>query len=296
MSKQSKEKSEDNSPSIKVELEKKCGLVMPISECDNCSEQHWAEVRDLVTEALNEVGFAASMVSNADEVGVIQSRIVDNLYTNPIVVCDVSGKNPNVMFELGMRLAFDKPTIIIKDDRTTYSFDTSPIEHIGYPRDLRFSKIVEFKETLGQKVFKTWEKSNSDPDFSCFLQHFGKQRLAKLERSGLTKEDFIIEEIQVLKGMIQRRDSDSKPITEFSNKAAPFRPVFIPGSALYRSLRRKALTKFGMRIARGEVSVEEMAEFLQHPSVVQDTYVMTDQERNDLCIFLIKEFMKEPKN
>jgi hypothetical protein len=34
-------------------------------------------------------------------------------------------KNPNVMFELGMRLAFDKPAIIIKDNRTNYSFDTA---------------------------------------------------------------------------------------------------------------------------------------------------------------------------
>jgi hypothetical protein len=35
-----------------------------------------------------------------------------------------------------MRLAFDRPTIIVKDDLTTYSFDTSPIEHLEYPRDL----------------------------------------------------------------------------------------------------------------------------------------------------------------
>jgi len=32
------------------------------------------------------------------------------------------------MFELGLRLAFDKPAIIVKDDNTSYSFDTAPIE------------------------------------------------------------------------------------------------------------------------------------------------------------------------
>jgi hypothetical protein len=35
------------------------------------------------------------------------------------------------MFELGMRLAFDKPTVIIKDDKTDYMFDTGIIEHVG---------------------------------------------------------------------------------------------------------------------------------------------------------------------
>ena len=116
-----------------------CGVVMPISEIDGCSESHWADVRGIIDQAVEQAGFVPNLVSEADDVGIIHKRIIQNLYDNPIVVCDVSGKNPNVMFELGIRLAFDKPTIIIKDDKTSYSFDTSSIEHIEYPRDLRFA-------------------------------------------------------------------------------------------------------------------------------------------------------------
>ncbi len=125
-----------------------CGVVMPISAIDGCSESHWSDVHEILAEAIYDAGFEANLVSNADDVGIIQKRIIQNLYDNPVVVCDVSGKNPNVMFELGMRLAFDKPTIIVKDDKTSYSFDTSPIEHLEYPRDLRFSRIVEFKAAI----------------------------------------------------------------------------------------------------------------------------------------------------
>ena len=104
-----------------------CGIVMPISSLDGCTEAHWSDVLEILTESIEQAGFDGNLVSNADDVGIIQKRIIQNLYDNPIVVCDVSGKNPNVMFELGMRLAFDKPTIIVKDDRTTYSFDTRAI-------------------------------------------------------------------------------------------------------------------------------------------------------------------------
>jgi len=104
-----------------------CGLVMPISAIDGCNEQHWQDVKEIISSAVENAGFQANLVSYADDVGIIQKRIIQNLYQNPVVVCDVSGKNPNVMFELGLRLAFDKPTIIIKDDITTYSFDTSPM-------------------------------------------------------------------------------------------------------------------------------------------------------------------------
>lgn len=182
----------------------KCGIVMPISPLDDCSTEHWLEVKRIITEAVETVGFTANLVSDADEVGIIQKRIIQNLYDNPVVVCDVSGKNPNVMFELGIRLAFDKPTIIIKDDRTSYSFDTSPIEHLEYPRDLRFYKIVDFKAALAEKVKATAERAAADPGYSAFLKSFGSFTVARIETKEVSKEDFIIEELRELRTLLAR--------------------------------------------------------------------------------------------
>jgi hypothetical protein len=53
------------------------------------------------------------------------------------------------MFELGMRLAFDKPTIVIKDDVTKFNFDTSPIKHLQYRRDLRYMDMVKWTPFFG---------------------------------------------------------------------------------------------------------------------------------------------------
>lgn len=193
------------------ETKKLCGIVMPISSIDGCAEAHWSDVLEIVTEAVDEAGFSANLVSNADEVGVIHKRIIQNLYDNPIVVCDVSGKNPNVMFELGMRLAFDKPTIIIKDDKTSYSFDTSAIEHIEYPRDLRFSKIVEFKERLAIKIRSTVEKHANDPEFTTFLKHFGQFTVAKIDKKEVSGQEYILEEIRALRRAVSRMDSAAPP-------------------------------------------------------------------------------------
>lgn len=67
----------------------------------------------------------------------------------------MSCKNPNVMFELGMRLAFDKPTVVVMDDKTDFSFDTAPIEHLIYPRDLSYYRILEFRKKLSDKIAGT---------------------------------------------------------------------------------------------------------------------------------------------
>ncbi len=192
------------SPEKPIEQTKpqKCGVVMPVSSIDGCSESHWADVRSILNKAIGDAGFDANLVSNADDIGIIQKRIIQNLYDNPIIVCDVSAKNPNVMFELGLRLAFDKPTIIVKDDKTTYSFDTSPIEHLEYPRDLRFNQIVDFKAELTKKIKATCEAAASDPHHSTFLKHFGKFTVAKLDSKEVSANELILNEIRELRSVI----------------------------------------------------------------------------------------------
>lgn len=183
----------------------KCGLIVPISSIDGCSEAHWLEVREIIQDAAERAGFQPQLVSAADDVGVIQKRIIQNVYDNEIVVCDVSGKNPNVMFELGLRLAFDKPTVIVKDDKTSYSFDTAPIEHIGYPRDLRFALITKFKDDLSAKIKATYDASKKS-GYTTFLKHFGQFTVAKLETATVSRDDFILQELTELRRQISRME------------------------------------------------------------------------------------------
>lgn len=176
---------------------------MPISEIDGCSKAHWEQVRAIIVEALSETDLVVELVSDADDVGVIQKRIIQNLYDNDIVVCDVSCKNPNVMFELGMRLAFDKPAVIIKDELTSYSFDTSPVEHLTYPRGLHYHAIQEFKAKLRSKVLATIEAAKK-PSYTTFLKHFGSFVVATLEEKELGREEFILETLNELKAEVSK--------------------------------------------------------------------------------------------
>jgi len=184
-----------NSKSVKPT----CGIIMPISQIDNCSSEHWSDVLGILKDICNLNDFTPNLVSDADDVGIIHNRIIENIYSSDIVICDVSCKNANVMFELGMRLAFDKPTIIIKDDSTGYSFDTSLIEHLEYPRDLRFTSILKFKENLGNKLKATHKKATDDPNYSTFLKNFGKYKIAHLEDKEVTSDAYLLNAIEDLK-------------------------------------------------------------------------------------------------
>ncbi|HCH7934823.1 MULTISPECIES: hypothetical protein [Providencia] len=201
--------------------EKRCGVIMPIANTEGYPPGHWNDVREIIYDAINKAGFEPNLVSFDIDVSTIHKRIVQNLYFNPIVVCDISSRNANVMFELGMRLAFDKPTIIIKDDNTPYSFDIAGIEHLNYPHDLRYKSIEEFKDILINKIKNTIDSYNKDPEnFSVFLKHFGDFKVPKLDQKEVSIQEIVLDEIKEIKNQIRTLEIKDKNL-DSSNSLFP---------------------------------------------------------------------------
>lgn len=235
MSKQEKPPSVENPKKIK------CGLIMPISALDGYSAEHWIEVKSIIIEALDGIDCQIDLVSSANEVAVIQSSIIKNIYDSDIVICDVSGKNPNVMFELGMRLAFNKIAVIIKDDITDYSFDTSPLEHLGYQSDLHYPSIMKFKELLRRKVLATLEAYQKN-EYKSFLDNFTNFKLSTVAQEELGPTEFILKSLEDLKqsiNAIQNRDSlHTFTIEELRNNK------HLPRSSSFNKLSKPTISSF----------------------------------------------------
>ncbi|WP_158962741.1 hypothetical protein [Myroides fluvii] len=219
------EKTDHTVPAEQQEKDKEndvmCGIIMPISDHNDYPKGHWKEVEDIIKSVLTSIGLKSRIVSDDESVGLIQERIVTNIYNDDIVVCDVSSKNPNVMFELGLRLAFDKPTIIIIDDKTGYSFDVGSIEHLSYPSSLRFSDIISFKEKLAQKVEATLKKHIEDVTYSPFLKSFGRTIVpAKIHATEIPVNEFFVEELKRMSGLLNtlvHKDRNRKIINKNTN-------------------------------------------------------------------------------
>ena len=168
-----------------------CGIIMPIATMSSeYTAQHWSDIRQILHKSIERAGFIPRIVSDSEESTVIHGSIINNIYNDAIIVCDVSNKNANVMFELGMRLAFNKPVVIVKDDKTDYSFDTGNIQHEPYRKDLRHSTVEKFIDDLSRKIVKTYEASQKD-DYQSFLSYFGKFEVAKVENKSIAESEAI---------------------------------------------------------------------------------------------------------
>jgi hypothetical protein len=66
-------------------------------------------------------------------VGRITDNIVHHLLHSDIIIADVTGRNPNVFYEVGIAHAFHRPIILIIDDAKNIPFDTHAEAHLALP-------------------------------------------------------------------------------------------------------------------------------------------------------------------
>ena len=155
---------------VKAELPH-CGVIMPISGTPDYPASHWADMLQLIKESAKDAKFTCEIVSATGRDDIIHASIVNNIYQNEIVVCDVSSRNPNVMLELGLRLASKLPLVIIFDEQGSYPFDIGTIRYLGYRRDMRYYDTNKFKKELTAKILEvndTFKKGQ----YKSFLSHF----------------------------------------------------------------------------------------------------------------------------
>lgn len=130
-------------------------------------------------------------MSDTFESNLIHKEILQNIDEDDIIICDVSGRNPNVFFELGIRMATQKPTVIVKDEKTAYPFDTGPNRYVGYPRDLRHPEMEKFKAELKKSIQATIAQ---DKDKS-FIGSLGPFQVPDVESTTLPASQIILDRL-----------------------------------------------------------------------------------------------------
>lgn len=96
---------------------------MPISDVDSHDNGRFRRVfEDIISPACDESGYSPQLASDVKETNLIHLDILKKLIEAPIAICDLSTRNPNVLFELGIRQAFDKPVVLIQENGTEKIF------------------------------------------------------------------------------------------------------------------------------------------------------------------------------
>ncbi|MCH8028324.1 MAG: hypothetical protein IH874_00110 [Candidatus Dadabacteria bacterium] len=103
---------------------KKCFVICQIGEDNSEERQHTDDVMEyIIKPATDECGYDAKRSIDLKLPTTITNEIIIELMEAPLVIADISGRNPNVFYELAIRHFANKATIQIKNKSEDIPFD-----------------------------------------------------------------------------------------------------------------------------------------------------------------------------
>lgn len=100
--------------------------------------------------AIEKAGLRAARADQIYGTGAIIDDIFSQIDSAQIVICEATGKNPNVNYELGVAHALQKPAIIVTQSLADVPFDYKHLRVIPYDQ-----KKVDWAQELQNAIFKT---------------------------------------------------------------------------------------------------------------------------------------------
>lgn len=133
-----------------------CFVLMPISDAPGYESGHFGRVYEhLLKPAIIAAGYVPIRADDSVKTEYIVVGIIQKIVEAEMVLCDFSARNPNVMYELGIRHAFNKPVVLIKDARTEKVFDIQGLRYAEYDESLRIDAVQKDAQRISLAILET---------------------------------------------------------------------------------------------------------------------------------------------
>lgn len=128
-----------------IQPKKKCFVIMPFSSTKSCTEEQWTDIfENTIKPAVEKSGFNYECFRASLVIGNIIKDILDNLNKADVVIADMTDRNANVFYELGVRHTLRDATVLIAQDMEDVPFDLQHYVTLKY----------DWKTKNGRKTFR----------------------------------------------------------------------------------------------------------------------------------------------
>jgi hypothetical protein len=187
---------------------KTCFVISPIGEPDTeIRKRSDVVLKHVIAPAVNECGFEPIRADQISEPGIITSQIIQHIVSDPLVIADLTGRNPNVFYELALRHAIRKPLvqIITKGEQIPFDVASTRIIMLDH-RDL--DSVEEAKnEIIKQIKVIISDPSKVDTPISMSLD------LQSLRRSGEPEQRSLADMIEAISSIHVEISNIKKDLT-----------------------------------------------------------------------------------
>lgn len=228
-----------NAPEVekKSNMRKTCFIVAPIgsegSEVRRAIEGLLDAVLRPVLEELH--GYHVEIAHKISASGSISDQIMNFLLEADLVVVDLTGLNPNVMYELAIRHCIGLPLVVIARDGTSLPFDVVQERTIFYHNDMH--GVVDLKDRLDNAVKNVNENGGQtdNPVTRARKAQIVREQLKSGKGGEADIMKFVLDQINELKSMVLRSSN-------IQNVQSIYNPMDKPYVSSKNKLMRGAFT------------------------------------------------------
>ena len=192
------------------EKQKECFIIMPISDVDGYPKGHFGHVyENIIYPSCEMAGYRAVRADEVKATNLIHLDILKNLIDAPIAICDLSSRNPNVLFELGIRQAFDKPVVLIQEAGTPKIFDIAPLRYLEYSKEMKYHDVLQMQKELKDAIEATAAADGEKGNVNSIVKLLALSNPAKIPDLKGNKEELAL-------GMLQAEMREVRKLMEMT--------------------------------------------------------------------------------
>ena len=185
-----------------MENKKKCFVIMPVSGTKSCTEAECTSIFEHMIKPVvtgSRLGYECERAKPLT--GAFIKDILERLNSADVVIADLTDRNPNVCYELGIRHTLKNRTVLVAQDIRDVPSDLQSYWVIIYEKDL--TGVDKFKRRV-REILTQMQKDPDKPDspVADFLQLRNIVLLAHEKKENLKKLSALISEISFNIGTI----------------------------------------------------------------------------------------------
>ncbi|MCY4376750.1 MAG: hypothetical protein OXC31_23600 [Spirochaetaceae bacterium] len=141
--------------------DKSCFVIAPIGDPESDTRKRSDQVlKHIIIPAAQDCGYSAIRADDIDKPGIITSQVIQHIVDDPLVIADLTERNPNVFYELAIRHAIAKPFVQIIAKGEQIPFDVAATRTIFFDHhDL--DSVAEAKQKITEQI-RELEDDSSD--------------------------------------------------------------------------------------------------------------------------------------